>query len=136
MASIAGSLANGGVCPLTDERVFGAQTVKNCLSMMYSCGMYDYSGEFAFTVGLPARSSVSGIVIAVVPNVAGIAVWSPRLDACGNSVRGVEFLKRVVDRFCFQNYDSMVESTKVDPRRVRQNAAPQSACNIRPRSSR
>jgi len=124
MASIAGSLANGGVCPPTDERVFGAQTVKNCLSMMFSCGMYDYSGEFAFTVGLPARSSVSGI---------GIAVWSPQLDACGNSVRSVEFLKRVVDRFCFQNYDSMVESTKVDPRRVRQNAAPQSACNIKPR---
>ena len=122
MASIASTLANGGVCPLSGERIFGEQTVKNCLSMMYSCGMYDYSGEFAFSVGIPAKSAVSGIVIAVVPNVLGIAVWSPRLDSCGNSVRGVEFLKRLVDRFCFHNYDSLVESRKIDPRRIRQEA--------------
>jgi len=80
--------------------------------------MYDYSGEFAFTVGVPAKSAVSGVVFAVVPNLMGIAVWSPRLDACGNSVRGVEFLKRLVDRFCFHNYDSLVDSRKLDPRRV------------------
>ena len=119
MSSIAATLANGGVCPLSGERVFSEETVKNCLSMMYSCGMYDYSGEFAFTVGIPAKSSVSGIVIAVVPNLMGIAVWSPRLDECGNSVRGVEFLKQLVARFNFHNYDSLVESKKIDPRRVR-----------------
>ena len=118
MATVGATLANGGVCPQTGERVFAAETVKNCLSMMNSCGMYNYSGEFAFTVGIPAKSSVSGVVLAVIPNVMGIVVWSPRLDACGNSVRGVEFLKELVARFNFHNYDSMVESKKKDPRRL------------------
>ncbi|MGI9224329.1 MAG: glutaminase A [Woeseiaceae bacterium] len=118
MSTMGATFANGGVCPTTGERVFAEETVKNTLSMMYSCGMYDYSGEFAFTVGVPAKSAVSGVVFAVVPNLMGIAVWSPRLDACGNSVRGVEFLKRLVDRFCFHNYDSLVDSRKLDPRRV------------------
>lgn len=119
VATIGAAFANGGVCPVTGERVFGEETVKNCLSMMYSCGMYDYSGEFAFTVGIPAKSSVSGVILAVIPNVMGIAIWSPRLDACGNSVRGVAFLRNLVDRFSFHNYDSLVASRKEDPRRVR-----------------
>jgi glutaminase len=120
MSIMGATFANGGVCPTTGERAFAEETVKNCLSMMYSCGMYDYSGEFAFTVGIPAKSSVSGVVFAVVPNLMGIAVWSPRLDTCGNSVRGVEFLKRLVGRFCFHNYDSLVDSRKLDPRRIAQ----------------
>ncbi|MBU1618410.1 MAG: glutaminase A [Gammaproteobacteria bacterium] len=119
MSTISATLANGGVCPQTGQRVFTKETIKNCLSMMYSCGMYDYSGEFAFKVGIPAKSSVSGVIMAVIPNVLGIAVWSPRLDACGNSVRGVDFLTKLVERFCFHNYDSLVESKKLDPRRVR-----------------
>ena len=119
MAVIGATLANGGVCPQTGQRVFAEETVKNCLSMMYSCGMYDYSGEFAFTVGVPAKSSVSGVVLAVIPNVMAVAVWSPRLDACGNSVRGVQFLRELVSRFSFHNYDSLVASRKEDPRRVR-----------------
>jgi glutaminase len=122
MSTIAATLANGGVCPQTGERVFSQATVKNCLSMMYSCGMYDYSGEFAFSVGIPAKSSVSGVIMAIIPNVMGIAVWSPRLDECGNSVRGVEFLKGVISRFNFHNYDSLVESEKLDPRRRKQSS--------------
>ena len=121
-ATIGATLANAGVCPTTGERVFAEETVKNCLSMMHSCGMYDYSGEFAFTVGIPAKSAVSGVVLAVIPNVMGIVVWSPRLDSCGNSVRGVEFLQRLVDRFSFHNFDSLVESRKQDPRRIRSAA--------------
>ena len=118
MSTIGGTLANGGVCPQTGERIFAEETVKNCLSMMHSCGMYDYSGEFAFTVGIPAKSSVSGVVLAVIPNVMGIAVWSPRLDECGNSVRGVEFLKKLIAEFSFHNFDSLVDSKKQDPRRI------------------
>lgn len=120
MATMAATFANGGICPPTGTRVFTDATVKNCLSMMYSCGMYDYSGEFAFRVGVPAKSGVSGAIFAVVPNVMGIAIWSPRVDAYGNSARGVEFLTKLVETFNFHNYDSLLDSRKIDPRARRQ----------------
>ena len=77
MSVVASTLANGGVCPLTGERVLDPDTVQRCLSLMYSCGMYDFSGEWAFRVGLPAKSSVSGVIMIVVPNVLGMCTWSP-----------------------------------------------------------
>nr|CAD2136876.1 unnamed protein product [Meloidogyne enterolobii] len=118
MAVMASTLANGGVCPLTGERCIGSRPCRDVLSLMNSCGMYDYSGQFAFHVGLPAKSGVSGVMIVVVPNIMGIALWSPALDKMGNSVRGVEFCKRLIQRFNFHNYDSLVhsESPKFDPR--------------------
>lgn len=106
-AVVAASLANGGVCPKTGERVFAPSTAKDCLSLMYSCGMYDFSGEFAFTVGLPAKSSVSGALMVVVPGICGIAVWSPRLDRYGNSVRGLELCNRLVKAFGLHSYDRL-----------------------------
>jgi glutaminase len=108
-AVVAGSLANGGVCPITGERVFSRSTAKDCLSLMYSCGMYDFSGEFAFTVGLPAKSSVSGALMVVVPGVCGITVWSPRLDRYGNSERGLDFCNRLVKAFGFHMYDRLLK---------------------------
>lgn len=118
-AIVAATLANGGVCPLTNERVFDGQNVRHCLSMMYSCGMYDFSGEYAFTVGLPAKSGVSGALMIVIPNVGGITIWSPRLDEMGNPVRGVEFSKEMVRRFSFHNYDNLAKlDGKIDPRRL------------------
>jgi glutaminase len=119
MSVIAATLANGGVCPTTGERVLAPSTVRSCLSLMYSCGMYDFSGEFAFTIGLPSKSGVSGALMVVVPNTMGICLWSPRLDSLGNSVRGIEFCKRLVERFNIHNYDNLVGSvgTKKDPRR-------------------
>ncbi|MGF1545444.1 MAG: glutaminase A [Parvularculaceae bacterium] len=119
MAVIASTLANGGVCPLTNKRIFNAETVKDCLSLMYSCGMYDFSGEYAFTVGIPAKSGVSGALLMVVPGVCGFALWSPRLDKLGNSVRGVEFSKRLVDVFAFHTYANMVTDHRlIDPTRA------------------
>ena len=91
---IAATLANGGINPVTKKRVLEASIVKDCLSLMYSCGMYDYSGQFSFEIGLPAKSGVSGCLLLVVPNSYGICIWSPPLDHMGNSVKGVEFCKR------------------------------------------
>jgi len=118
MSIVASTLANAGVCPITGLRIFKPETVKNCLSLMYSCGMYDFSGEFAFSIGLPAKSGVAGGLMIVVPNLLGMAVWSPRLDTHGNSVRGIEFCKELVQRFNFHNYDSLISgvSNKIDPR--------------------
>ena len=112
----AATLANGGTNPFTGEIIFSPETVKCILSMMLTCGMYDYSGEFAFKIGLPAKSGVSGAVMIVVPNVMGIATWSPRLDDIGNSVRGIEFCKRFGSTFGFHIFDSMA-TTALDPTR-------------------
>ena len=119
MATVAATLANGGVCPVTGDRVLRFGTVRSCLSLMYSCGMYDFSGEFAFSIGLPAKSGVSGALMVVVPNVLGLCTWSPRLDTLGNSVRGIAFCRELVRRFNFHNYDDLVGSleSKRDPRR-------------------
>ena len=123
MAVAAATLANAGVCPTTGKRVFSPKTVQNCLSLMYSCGMYDFSGEFAFTIGLPAKSGVSGALMVVVPNVAGFCIWSPRIDKHGNTVRGLAFCKRLFERFNFHNYDNLTGlSDKKDPRRRTQQA--------------
>ena len=117
MALVGATLANAGVCPLSGQRVFAPRTVQNCLSLMHSCGMYDFSGEFAFTVGLPAKSGVAGALLVVVPNVLGLCIWSPRLDRHGNSVRGVRLCKELVRRFNLHPYDILTGlSGKIDPR--------------------
>lgn len=115
---VAATLASGGLCPLTGERVLQPETVQKCLSFMYSCGMYDYSGEWAFRIGLPAKSGVSGVVMVIVPNVMGVCLWSPRLEPHGNSVRAIDFCERMVDRFNFHNYDNIRGGAgrKTDPR--------------------
>ncbi|MEU1782021.1 glutaminase A [Streptomyces abikoensis] len=127
LAVAAASLANAGVCPLTEDPVFSSQTVRHCLSLMSSCGMYDFSGEFAFTIGLPAKSGVSGALMLVVPQLMGIAIWSPRLDGHGNSVRGTEVCRRLVDCYNVHTYDLLTgtgaETGKRDPRLKRHQSA-------------
>jgi glutaminase len=93
LALMAASLANGGVQPVTGERAIERRHLRDVLTLMFTCGMYDSSGAWAYTVGLPAKSGVSGGILAVVPGKMGLAVYSPRLDAHGHSVRGVEVLK-------------------------------------------
>ncbi|XP_036435137.1 glutaminase liver isoform, mitochondrial [Colossoma macropomum] len=115
---MAATLANGGICPITGERVLSAEAVRNTLSLMHSCGMYDFSGQFAFHVGLPAKSGVSGAVLLVVPNIMGVMCWSPPLDRVGNSVRGIHFCQELVSVFNFHNYDNLRHfAKKLDPRR-------------------
>lgn len=99
MSVIAGALANGGRNVFTGEQIISEEVVQNMLTLMFSCGMYDYSGEWAFEIGLPAKSGVSGVIMVVIPNIGGIAMWSPLLDRYGNSVRGVKFTKELVKRY-------------------------------------
>ncbi|KAE9420780.1 hypothetical protein Angca_003960, partial [Angiostrongylus cantonensis] len=119
LSVMAATLANGGVCLITNEKCIDTNPCRDVLSLMYSCGMYDASGQFSFAVGLPAKSGVSGGMIVVVPNVMGIALWSPPLDKMGNSSRGVAFCKKLIEKFNFHNYDCLLHTTsnKVDPRR-------------------
>uniref|UniRef100_A0A8C1R4T4 glutaminase n=1 Tax=Cyprinus carpio TaxID=7962 RepID=A0A8C1R4T4_CYPCA len=115
---MAATLANGGICPITGEQVLSAEAVRNTLSLMHSCGMYDFSGQFAFHVGLPAKSGVSGAVLLVVPNIMGVMCWSPALDRVGNSIRGIHFCQELVSLFNFHNYDNLRHFVKkLDPRR-------------------
>jgi len=89
LAVMAATLAAGGVCPLTSQRAVSERTVRHMLSLMATCGMYDYAGEWVFRVGMPAKSGVAGGVLGVLPGQLGVAVFSPRLDPKGNSVRGI-----------------------------------------------
>lgn len=89
LAVMAATLANGGINPLTGLRVARDETVRSVLTVMTSCGMYDFAGEWLYSVGLPAKSGVSGGMLAVLPGQFGIGVFSPLLDSRGNSVRGV-----------------------------------------------
>jgi len=89
LAIIGATLANGGVNPVTGTRAVRERYVNNILSVMATCGMYDFSGEWLYRTGLPAKSGVGGGILAVQPGRIGIGVYSPRLDAQGNSVRGI-----------------------------------------------
>lgn len=106
LAVMAATLANRGVNPITGERAVAACYIRDILSVMYTCGMYNFAGRWAYTVGLPAKSGVSGGIIVVVPNQIGIAVFSPRLDARGNSVRGVKVCEDISEYFGLHLFDS------------------------------
>jgi glutaminase len=93
LSVMAATLANGGVNPITNERAIDAVHVERVLSVMTTCGLYDAAGEWVFRVGMPAKSGVGGGIMVVLPGQLGIAVYSPRLDAHGNSVRGLEVCK-------------------------------------------
>jgi glutaminase len=73
--------------------------IRDVLSVMYTCGMYDFAGEWAFEVGVPAKSGVSGAILAAIPGKMGLGVFSPGLDRYGNSVRGVRVCEEVACRF-------------------------------------
>lgn len=86
-------LANHGVDPITQKTYITASQSKRINAVMLTCGHYDASGEFAYNVGLPGKSGVGGGIVAVVPNVMGISVWSPGLNAQGNSLVGTKALE-------------------------------------------
>jgi len=95
LSTMSATLANGGINPITQQRAIKEDYVGDLLTVMYTCGMYDFSGEWSYRIGLPAKSGVSGGILAVVPGQMGIAVYSPRLDQHGNSIAGIKALETI-----------------------------------------
>ena len=95
LAQMSSVLANGGIQATTGKRLLDRAVVRQVLSVMMGCGMYDAAGDWLSSVGIPAKSGVAGGIIGVLPAQVGIAVFSPRLDEHGNSIRGIEIMERM-----------------------------------------
>jgi glutaminase len=108
LARMGATLANGGVQPATGERVLSPENVRTLLSVMVIAGMYEDSGRWWTRVGLPAKSGVSGAILAVAPGWGAIVAYSPRLDAAGNSVRGALAIERLVERWKLHSIDRLL----------------------------
>jgi len=110
---LAATLANGGIQPWTYEKIFKCSTIQHILSMMSTCGMYDFSGEWSYSIGIPAKSGVSGLIYTVIPGVGGLVTYSPKLDKIGNSYRGVNFFKLFSKKVNIHMYENHVNTEKV-----------------------
>ena len=99
LAVMGATLANDGVNPITGVRALESDKVPSVLSVMATCGMYDYSGNWIYKVGMPAKSGVGGGIVAVLPGQLALAVFSPRLDSKGNSVRGIAVCEALSSEF-------------------------------------
>lgn len=107
LAMMGATLANMGANPTSGEDVFDVQYVRDTLAAMFTCGMYNFAGEWAYRVGVPAKSGVSGGILAVVNRQCSIAVYSPRLDPRGNSVRGIRVCIDAAEEFGLHAFDFM-----------------------------
>src|SRR6476619_3571386 len=101
LARMGATLANNGKNPATGEQVISPENVPHILSTMIMAGLYDGSGGWAWHVGLPAKSGVGGGIVAVVPGKGAIAVFSPRLDEAGNSVKAQRVIEYVANKLDF-----------------------------------
>ncbi len=106
LAVMAATLANNGINPITKQKAVNPEEVRAILSVMASCGMYDFSGEWLYRIGLPAKSGVGGGIVAVLPGQFGIGTFSPLLDPRGNSVRGIKVCEELSQRFKFHLFNS------------------------------
>jgi len=106
LAIMGATLANGGLNPVTGARALPEAHVANVLSVMATCGMYDYSGEWLYRTGLPAKSGVGGGILAIQQGRIGIGVYSPRLDEHGNSVRGIAACRELADDLGLHMFDA------------------------------
>lgn len=111
LAMMGATLSNLGKNPVTGEDVFDIDRVKDMLSIMLTCGMYDYSGQWAYKVGVPAKSGVSGGVMSVVNRQLGVATYSPRLDERGNSSRGIDVCVNLANELGLHAFDCMNEGS-------------------------
>ncbi|MGK7878805.1 MAG: glutaminase A [Crocosphaera sp.] len=99
LAVMAATLANQGINPITGQTAINPDYIKDLLSVMFTCGMYDFAGEWSYKVGFPAKSGVGGGILGVVPGVMGIGVFSPPLDKRGNSIRGIKVCEELSQKF-------------------------------------
>ncbi|MBW4562546.1 MAG: glutaminase A [Mojavia pulchra JT2-VF2] len=113
LAVMAATLANKGRNPITQEQAVKSSYIKDILSVMYTCGMYNFAGEWAYKVGLPAKSGVCGGIIAVVPHQMGIGVFSPLLDMRGNSVRGVKVCEELSQQLGLHLFECSNKDSKL-----------------------
>jgi glutaminase len=130
LGMMAATLANRGVNPVTGKRAMRGEYVESVLSVMASCGMYDYAGEWLYRIGMPAKSGVAGGVIAVLPGQLGIGVFSPLLDARGNSVRGIKVCDALSRSLDLHLFNTPVVSRSV--LRLRFSGAQVSSSRLRP----
>jgi glutaminase len=98
LAVMAATLANGGVNPMTGERVVVAEVCRRVLAVMATAGLYELSGDWLYEIGMPGKSGVSGGIVTVSPGKGGLATYSPPLDVAGNSVRGQLVTKYLSER--------------------------------------
>ncbi|MDG2385508.1 MAG: glutaminase A [Pirellulaceae bacterium] len=111
LAIMGATLGNIGINPITGKDVLDLSAVRDVLTVMFTCGMYDFAGEWALKVGVPAKSGVSGGIMAVVNRQLGMGIYSPRLDPMGNSIRGVNLCSKFAEEqglhlFNFSNVGS------------------------------
>ena len=143
LAFMAATLAKGGVHPVTGRHAVPAEDVAAVLSIMATCGMYDYAGSWLYEVGLPAKSGVSGGIIAVLPGRFGVAIYSPRLDENGNSTRGIAVCRQISRDFGLHVFGVSTSPSLVlsraysgDEAPSRRTRPPQVAARLRQVSSR
>jgi glutaminase len=99
LAVMGATIANDGINPRTGVRALAKTHVPDVLTVMNMCGMYNYAGQWSYEIGVPAKSGVSGAILLIIPGQAGIAIYSPPIDANGNSVRGVAAAHEIADAF-------------------------------------
>ena len=105
LARMGATLANIGENPVTRQTAFAVDAVRATLSVMFTCGMYDFAGNWAFDVGVPAKSGVGGGILGVVNRQLGIGTFSPRLDAKGNSARGIIAFRELAEELGLHVFD-------------------------------
>lgn len=120
LALMAATLANTGINPKTGARAIEHQSLRDVLTVMFTCGLYEASGSWVYRVGVPAKSGVAGGLMAVVPGVMGIGVFSPRVDSAGNSVRGMKACDQLIGRlglhvFGGRGGDAVIDAPIADP---------------------
>ncbi len=116
LGMMAATLANGGKNPITDKQVIKPENIPHILSTMTMAGLYDGSGGWAWNVGLPAKSGVGGGIIAVIPGQGAIAVFSPRLDEAGNSVKAQEVIAYIAGTLKLNVFDAITDQLEVAAR--------------------